>query len=533
MLLPSLPKIDEGGPNNRSSVQLSPPQQRVLHVERSPWYGGHTEATIKLTRESVQQLCLALGPDHFLVRGAESLPFSSSEEEEVAGQGRGEREGRKEGKERADGLLPQGILLDLAPVLLFYDGPLATELVEENLSAYVEFMPIPGHGIVVPPSSACSEGVMRGKESERWCFEVLSVPRSKEQIMLSDQLSLVEKRQLMRLISAVDGGKSSPVQLQSLLGEAFAQVTDRVRSLLQYGLAMVPGAGSGDADGNDRNRTRTHTDARSLSLSLSLYTRSLARSQGEFALLYPAGGSNSLAQAYCRAAALGGTLHILRTDLRLPLIAADEQEKDSDNLKDNDRGDEAAAASNRGDGGDQGNMHGGGKPVLVEGSFEGEPWRARVHRIVGSDEQWEARGREDQGGEGRKKGTVCRAAIIYERMTMNDSLNDNGIPPLGYWIVPPRVVMPEQETPLYILHLDHRSGCCPTSHGIIYLWSDKDDDEEEEREGENDCGSNAGTNTDGRCSSLHSFSLLTDQLVSPSRAICTILYHSKTPGRHL
>ncbi|PJF18458.1 hypothetical protein PSACC_01726 [Paramicrosporidium saccamoebae] len=197
--------------------------KKVLHIERLRWYGGLYECTVRIE-------------DYLTIVKGEVYKSDAFEND-------------------------RRFLLDMHPVVVGADSIVANTLLERKLSGYVEFRPVDSHGII-------SNSLPR------------ILPRSKEEVMLDPQFSLLEKRQIMKAIS--NGG--------SLEG-----VSTQVANLIRYGVCGLEGI----------------HDVGNVKDSVQRYSNGLQRFGGKTALLYPYGGSSSLVQAICRASALKGAVQML------------------------------------------------------------------------------------------------------------------------------------------------------------------------------------------------------------------------------
>lgn len=149
----------------------------------------------------------------------------------------------------------------MSPMLVGCADGLAQKLLEHPSTAHMEFRPIDRHGLIL-------DGIP------------LLIPKRKEEIMLDTSLSDIEKRQLMRVIKQWD--------VKLLDG-----CSERVRNIVMYGIC----------EGEEGEQ---------LESKLRTYVEGVLRWGGErVPLVYPYGGSSSIIQGLCRAAAIKGTIQML------------------------------------------------------------------------------------------------------------------------------------------------------------------------------------------------------------------------------
>lgn len=254
----------------------------MLHLEKSVDYGGPQEASIRASVNDVRAMVVnELGG---VARDAEDL--------EESGPGPDSGRGWGWGRER------ERTYLDINPFVISPCGRLADTLLEYGLAPLLDFFPIERMGVIV-------EG------------RPVLVPRSKEEVMLDTLLSLLEKRQLMKLVrlhqTQISDDHTPLVDHCQRLG---IERDSRIFAMLVYGIC-----GARDTDEAERltvadmaSASRTHFDG-------------LERLNGAAAWLYPVGGSNLIIQALCRAAAVKGTIHLLgQSSLALyPVAEGDER----------------------------------------------------------------------------------------------------------------------------------------------------------------------------------------------------------------
>ena len=286
------------------------------------------------------------------------------------------------------------ILLDLNPYVLSPREALAEYLVSRGVAALLDFRPIDKHGLIL---------------GGRPCI----IPRSKEDVMLDASLSLLEKRQLMRLMALTTGPDQPPDHLQVPFVQLAAQLSipsaASVFQMLIYGIAAA----------------RTREEAQQLSvgavaLRVRQYVQSLERYGGNTALLYPHGGSNSIIQAICRAAAVSGAVQIL----------------------------------------DQGGVQLCPSGGTISGCFDGNPWQTRFGQAILADDPPESG--EDSSA------SLVRAALILKRdSALGGVFGDEGC---NLWVVPPDEQQSSPSPTIFILQVDAAAACCPPDHLLLYAW---------------------------------------------------------------
>jgi RAB protein geranylgeranyltransferase component A len=235
--------------NYRSQVEKG---KRILHVEKSKFYGGLHEAALRLDElESA-------------ISAFENSKIQKNDEQ----QRKSERQS------------PSRILLDINPYVMSSRGPLASKLLSLGLSPYLDFRPIDNHGLIL-------DGVAR------------IIPKSKEKVMLDSSLSLIEKRQIMRLLTTIaDETFETFVDITSKHG---IEMDSLVIDLLIYGVCGL----------NCPRNEIAKIPKSQIIQSVRSHLQSLQYLPDSSGLLYPHGGTNSIIQALCRMAAVKGVTHLL------------------------------------------------------------------------------------------------------------------------------------------------------------------------------------------------------------------------------
>lgn len=202
--------------------------KKILHIDKSPHYGGYTEATVKLDQSLVDRLGGRISDERGLFRTLD---------------------------------------VDLNPYLITREGGFASELLKQDLSSYLEFIPIKHHGIIFDSRP-------------------VTIPRSKEEVMLNEALSLPDKRQIMKFLSTLSHADKD---IRSAISNANLLLSD----LFYYGICGF----------SDRGSAQNAKD-----FELIERARQFLKCPD---LLLTYGGCSSINQAYCRRAALLGVTHIL------------------------------------------------------------------------------------------------------------------------------------------------------------------------------------------------------------------------------
>lgn len=188
--------------------------------------------------------------------------------------------------------------IDLAgPKLAFCAGPLVDLLLRSGANNYLEFKSL--------------------EASYMWTSEGLSaVPASRADVFQARNLSLVEKRYLMRFFKMVvdhaSSGKSefSAEDLDAPFVELLRrqQLPSSIQAIILYAIALV----NDDQEQALEGQVSTVSSREGLS-TLALYLTSVGRFPNAIgAFLYPLYGMGELPQAFSRCAAVKGALYVLR-----------------------------------------------------------------------------------------------------------------------------------------------------------------------------------------------------------------------------
>lgn len=166
----------------------------------------------------------------------------------------------------------KSFILDAHPWILSASGPTCATLVADQVSQYLEFRPIQKNGVIT------SKG------------ERLFVPSSKEDIFLDTNLSLIEKRQLSRMLTLKVEDETKPFK------EVIAGFTEKLQETILHGMLM-----------SNSNITCKEAFER-----LTAYKDGLGRyGPGTAPFLLPLYGTSEISQAYCRQAAVNGATFIM------------------------------------------------------------------------------------------------------------------------------------------------------------------------------------------------------------------------------
>lgn len=187
--------------------------------------------------------------------------------------------------------------LDIAgPKLAFCGGPLVDLLIKAGASNYLEFK--------------CVEATYIWSGGQG----LMPVPDSRASIFQDRTLSLVEKRHLMRFFKLVQNHGSAGELSSEVLESRFVDFLDQqrlpssIKSIILYAIALADhDQEHGSQEPSTVLKTKDGID------SLVLYLTSIGRlANASGAFLCPVYGQAELPQAFSRAAAVKGTLYVLR-----------------------------------------------------------------------------------------------------------------------------------------------------------------------------------------------------------------------------
>lgn len=165
----------------------------------------------------------------------------------------------------------KGFLIDTRPRLLAGGGSMCKRLVAEGVAKYLEFRPIASCGLITADGTTM-------------------VPMTKEDIFADTSLSLIEKRQLSKLVNLQKGSGPFMDQLRGL--------PTKLTDLILYSVLLC--------NSRDEATMLSFDDALE---RVQRFRESLRQYGAPF--LYPAYGSSELAQAYCRKAAVDGGVFVM------------------------------------------------------------------------------------------------------------------------------------------------------------------------------------------------------------------------------
>lgn len=171
----------------------------------------------------------------------------------------------------------KSFLIDISPVVLSVSGPLCQKLLDAEVSKYLEFRPISKIAVI----------------SDRG--ETIFIPMSKEDIFMDQSLSLVEKRQLSKLINM------SLEPSDNAFAESIAGFSSKIRAAINYGVLLC---------GSPREAENLSV-AESISRLQNLKEGLGRYGAGTSPFLYPIYGSSEISQAYYRQCAVNGGTFIM------------------------------------------------------------------------------------------------------------------------------------------------------------------------------------------------------------------------------
>ncbi|KAI6048050.1 FAD/NAD(P)-binding domain-containing protein [Pisolithus marmoratus] len=179
---------------------------------------------------------------------------------------------------------PKQYTISLSPSVIPAIGPFITSVISSGISRYCSFK-------LLGPVSIYHDGQFK------------NVPRSKEDVFRDQEIALIEKRRLMRFLMFVAGDYESSPEFQGkedtlfleFLRQTFSLSEDICQSVV-FALAYCSHADEPTAPALARVRSCLQSTGR--------------YGPSPFIVAYY-GGSGDLAQAFCRAAAVNGSVYIL------------------------------------------------------------------------------------------------------------------------------------------------------------------------------------------------------------------------------
>ncbi|KAJ2508754.1 hypothetical protein GGI11_006010 [Coemansia sp. RSA 2049] len=271
--------------------ELADQGRRVLHIERSPHYGGHYAS---LTPSALLDWASSLSTarDRRLVPRVELYCGDAAIAAEESRLQLEKAEDAEQARMALAGLLEndRSYALELAPRLVRCRGKAIDTLVGAGVGEYLQFRGVDGNYII----TGGSQPVAR------------RVPESKEDVFAASWLSLIEKRKLMRLLGALDTASSTDddgddskrdASFASVLAARPYALEGPILDALVYGVAR-----------QGRNRVLTAAEGFD---AVRRYVGAMGR-YGRMAYLGALhGGCSEVAQAFCRLCAVSGGTYIL------------------------------------------------------------------------------------------------------------------------------------------------------------------------------------------------------------------------------
>ena len=322
--------------------------------------------------------------------------------------------------------------IDLDPRLILSRGPLVDVLIRMDVSQYMEFRSVD------KVFSARSDGSL-------W-----RVPLSKSIVFKDNELSLGEKRHLMRIINSVMGNPKSlnerarareARRVETFKDRPFAEyladtrAPQKLREMLTYPLAhamfdQMPAEG---APPRDKALLTREALAR-----LKAMLSSLGR-YGAGAYLYPAWGTSEVPQAFTRLCAVHGGMYLLRFGPRAIVMQCDAESKTKKRFAGVvTRSGQFISAAHLATSRDY-------APAQVAGEFTAE--------------------------------TVSRAVLVLDRPLMGTVPVDAKTPSAAkdhsaascLLVVPPRTLRCGNKNPIRVLQLGSNMAVCPRGLTLVHL----------------------------------------------------------------
>ncbi|KAJ2725657.1 hypothetical protein GGI07_001157 [Coemansia sp. Benny D115] len=291
--------------------ELTASGQKVLHVDRNPYYGGSTACfsmagffdwvthhrDVRQTPRVELTLCSATQQASFSIdvvgeRGSLADAETSAEAvlERLQPYISGSEDAHECLREVLDQLLASSRAygVELAPKVTLCRGDTIDLLVNQGVGEYVQFKGVEHNYIV------------RGNAVER-------VPESKEDVFSSTTLSLIEKRKLMRLLTAVRDDQECTRLLEeagdgadfSEFVKAKFKLGGRLLDAVVYAVARQQESPSGVLAARE-GLERVHK-----------YVKAMGRFGKMAYLCAMYGGGSEIAQAFCRLCAVSGGIYML------------------------------------------------------------------------------------------------------------------------------------------------------------------------------------------------------------------------------
>ncbi|TDL14315.1 FAD/NAD(P)-binding domain-containing protein [Rickenella mellea] len=240
-----------------AAASLSKAGYKVVHIDTNPYYGGN-EAS--LTPDELTQWCSRIPPSKpnccdYACKSQTGTVQSSRQ-----------------------------YSLSLSPSVIPSSGSLITSLIASGVARYGGFR-------LLDKAAVYSSG------------ELKTIPGSKEAIFKSKDISLVDKRRLMRFLLFASGDFESAKELEGRSEMPFIEFLEEVFFLNQ------------DLAGTVANALALCTSPKEHTILALQRTRQYLRSSGKYGpspfLIGHYGGLGELAQGYCRTCAVSGGTYIL------------------------------------------------------------------------------------------------------------------------------------------------------------------------------------------------------------------------------
>ncbi|KAH9843639.1 FAD/NAD-P-binding domain-containing protein [Rhodofomes roseus] len=250
-----------------AAAALSKAGYKVAHLDVNPYYGGDNASLTADELVSWADERAAAGPSNPSYASAQRTKFTSIS--------------------RSGSTLPQSrqYSISLSPAIIPSVGPLIDALIASGVSRYGGFKLLEKVAIYTGPGS------------------VKPVPGSKEDVFKSKELSLLDKRRLMRFLMFAAGDFEGKKEFEGKEHTPFVQFLHQVFSLdgqtaaaIAYALAFCVSAAEPTLPALQRIRK---------------YLRSTGRYGPSPFLVGHYGGLGEIAQGFCRTAAVSGAAYIL------------------------------------------------------------------------------------------------------------------------------------------------------------------------------------------------------------------------------
>ncbi|KAL1920342.1 uncharacterized protein VTP21DRAFT_1488 [Calcarisporiella thermophila] len=265
--------------------------KRVLHLDQNAHYGGNWSS---VTIEELMQLITMLksGPEPAELSSSLNVDFQRSQCDYFLDvECEGDLEVLKDESRK--------YALDLCPKLVQCTGEMVEALIRSGVGKYLEFKALESISIL---------------DSEKKTF--FKVPSSKNDVFTNTDLSLVDKRRLMKFLKAaleesleLEGYEDQP--MNKFIENKFA-LQETMKNTILYAIARS----------NNRDELKTSEGIK----RTTQYMKSVGRF-GNCAYICPLyGGSSEIVQGFCRLCAVHGGTYILNHPIRKLFIDPDTEE---------------------------------------------------------------------------------------------------------------------------------------------------------------------------------------------------------------